>query len=282
VQISAWSETAVAYTRLLKIQHCRPRADHARQRLKTSASHARHIRTEPPSRVASRAASKLRRADRIFLGIFPVQPQRTARRPELVFWLVQPISDPFSTKSDRFPTILGIPDRSTVSVLPNSTRRRWYSQSKSKITTENAQTLIPKLIKDNYDSWCIRLKAFLGSQECIEIVQYGYDEPESKEVEDTLHEAEKQVLKANRKKDNKAKTIIYQGLDEAIFEIIASAETSKEIWEALQQKFKGADIIKKIPLRNPDSGSIYSILATFFYFFFIYIVIENIINRRFH
>jgi hypothetical protein len=66
-----------------------------------------------------------------------------------------------------------------------------------------------------------RLKAFLGSQECIEIVQYGYDEPESKEVEDTLHEAEKQVLKANRKKDNKAKTIIYQGLDEAIFEIIA-------------------------------------------------------------
>jgi len=26
-----------------------------------------------------------------------------------------------------------------------------------------------------------------------------------------------QVLKANRKKDNKAKTIIYQGLNEAIF-----------------------------------------------------------------
>ena len=85
------------------------------------------------------------------------------------------------------------------------------------MTTENAQTLIPKLTKDNYDSWCIRLKAFLGLQECIEIVQYGYDEPESKEVEDTLNEAEKQVLKAkrkknNRKKDSKAKTIIYQGL----------------------------------------------------------------------
>jgi hypothetical protein len=58
-------------------------------------------------------------------------------------------------------------------------------------------------------------------------VQYGYDEPDSKEVEDTLYEVEKQVLKANRKKDNKAKTIIYQGLDEAIFEIIVSAETSK-------------------------------------------------------
>ena len=80
------------------------------------------------------------------------------------------------------------------------------------MTTENAQTLIPKLTKDNYDSWCIRLKTFLGSQECIEIVQYGYDEPESKEVEDTLQEAEKQVLKANRKKDNKAKIIIFKVL----------------------------------------------------------------------
>jgi hypothetical protein len=64
-------------------------------------------------------------------------------------------------------------------------------------------------------------------------VQYGYDEPESKESEDALPEAQKQVLKANRKKNNKAKTIIYQGLDEATFKIIASAETSKEIWEAL-------------------------------------------------
>ena len=77
------------------------------------------------------------------------------------------------------------------------------------MTTENTPPLIPKLTTDNYDSWCIRLKAFLGSQECIEIVQYGYDEPEFKEVEDTLQEAEKQVLKSNRKKDNKAKTIIY-------------------------------------------------------------------------
>jgi hypothetical protein len=56
------------------------------------------------------------------------------------------------------------------------------------MTIKNAQTLISKLTKDNYDSWCIRLKAFLGSQECIEIVLYGYDESESKEVEDALQE----------------------------------------------------------------------------------------------
>ena len=118
------------------------------------------------------------------------------------------------------------------------------------MTIESTQTLIPNLTRDNYDSWCIRLKAFLGSQECIDIVQYGYDEPESKEAEDALQEAHKQALKVNRKKDNKAKTIIYQGLDKDTFEIIASAETSKEIWEALQQKYKGADRIKKIRLQS--------------------------------
>jgi uncharacterized membrane protein YgcG len=84
----------------------------------------------------------------------------------------------------------------------------------------------------------------------LEIVHYGYDEPESKEEEDALQEAQKQALKVNRKKDNKAKTIIYQGLDEDTFEIIASAKTSHDIWEALQQKYKGADRIKKICLQS--------------------------------
>jgi len=79
-------------------------------------------------------------------------------------------------------------------------------------------------------------------------MEYGYDESDSKKVEDSLQKAQKQVLKANRKKDNKSKSIIYQGLDEASFEIIAFIETSKEIWEALQQEYKGNDRIKKIRL----------------------------------
>jgi len=118
------------------------------------------------------------------------------------------------------------------------------------MTTKNAQTLILKLTKDNYNNWCIRLKAFIGSQECVEITEYGYDETDSKEAEDSLQKAQKQVLKANRKKDNKAKTIIYQGLNEATYETINFAEMSKEIWEALQQKYKGADGIKKIHLQS--------------------------------
>ena len=73
------------------------------------------------------------------------------------------------------------------------------------MTIESTQTLIPKLTKDNYDSWCIRLKAFLGSQECLDIVQNGYEEPKSKEEEDALQEVQKQALKVNRKKRQQSK-----------------------------------------------------------------------------
>ena len=89
------------------------------------------------------------------------------------------------------------------------------------------------MIKDNYDNWCIKLKAFIGPQNSIKIMEYGYHESE-----DYLQNIQKQVLKTNRKKDNKAMTIIYQGLDKATFEIISFVETSKEIWEALQQNTK--------------------------------------------
>jgi hypothetical protein len=74
-----------------------------------------------------------------------------------------------------------------------------------------------KLTEDNYDNWCIKLKAFLSSQEFTDIMEYGNNEPDSKKAEDSLQESHKQVLKANRKKDNKAKTIIYRSLNEATF-----------------------------------------------------------------
>ena len=76
-------------------------------------------------------------------------------------------------------------------------------------------------------------------------MEYGCDELDSKEILDSLQEAQKQVFKTNRKIDNKIMTIIYQGLDEATFEIIVSTETLKEILEVVQQKYKGADRMKK-------------------------------------
>lgn len=77
------------------------------------------------------------------------------------------------------------------------------------------------------------MRALLGAQEVMEIVEHGYEEPASKEAEAALKEEQKITLRAERKKDCKARSIIYQGLDEMTFEIIASVTSSKEIWETL-------------------------------------------------
>ncbi|KAI9191984.1 hypothetical protein LWI28_016424 [Acer negundo] len=114
----------------------------------------------------------------------------------------------------------------------------------------NAQVVIPKLTKDNYDNWCIQMRALLGSQDVMDIVEDGYTEPASKEAEGTMTEAQTTILRANRKKDCKTKSIIYQGLDEPTFELIASSKSSKEVWDTLHKTYKGADKVKRIRLQT--------------------------------
>lgn len=110
--------------------------------------------------------------------------------------------------------------------------------------------MIPKLSKDSYDNWCIQMRALLGAQDVMDIVEDEYQDVSSKEAEALTLDAHKTILKADRKKDCKAKSIIYQGLDEATFEIIASTKTSKEIWDTLQKTYKGADKVKRIHLQT--------------------------------
>ncbi|XP_057469653.1 uncharacterized protein LOC130758725 [Actinidia eriantha] len=62
------------------------------------------------------------------------------------------------------------------------------------------------------------MRALLGSQDVLEIVEEGYDEPKAKQEEEGLSEALKQQLNSSSKEDWKAKSTIYQGLDEAMFE----------------------------------------------------------------
>ncbi|KAI9164896.1 hypothetical protein LWI28_004122 [Acer negundo] len=65
-----------------------------------------------------------------------------------------------------------------------------------------------------------------------------------------MTEAQTTTLRADRKKDSKAKSIIYQGLDEPTFELMASSKSSKEVWDALHKTYKGADKVKMIRLQT--------------------------------
>ncbi|XP_074567097.1 uncharacterized protein LOC141823749 [Curcuma longa] len=97
-----------------------------------------------------------------------------------------------------------------------------------------APFVVPSLTKENYDNWCIRMKALLGAYEAWDHVENDID----------VNEA------SVKKKDQKALTLIHQSLDEKMFEKVAATTTSKQAWETLQASFKGVDKVKKVCLQT--------------------------------
>ncbi|KAK2970749.1 hypothetical protein RJ640_022728 [Escallonia rubra] len=69
---------------------------------------------------------------------------------------------------------------------------------------------IPQFTKDNYENWCIHMKAILGSQNVW----------------------------------------IHQSLDDAILQNIANATTFKSAWEILQTSHGGVEKVKKVHLHT--------------------------------
>nr|XP_010936114.1 uncharacterized protein LOC105055817 [Elaeis guineensis] len=110
------------------------------------------------------------------------------------------------------------------------------------------QSQIPKLTKDNYDNWCIQMKALLRSLDVWDLVEDGYMKPIEDEV--MLTQEQKKQNKELKKKNKKVLYTLYQSVDEDTFEIITGATTSKEAWDLLQMAHKGAKKAKKIQLQS--------------------------------
>jgi len=87
------------------------------------------------------------------------------------------------------------------------------------------------------------MKALLGSQESWEVVEDGFNEPANTTG---WSNAQLKVLEEACMKDKAALYILYQAVDESCFEKIASAKSSKEVWDILEKAYKGDDRVKQV------------------------------------
>eukprot|EP00253_Pinus_taeda_P022060 PITA_22060 len=107
----------------------------------------------------------------------------------------------------------------------------------------------PQFNGKNYDYWAITRKALFVCQDLWEIVQDGFEEPTDENEFNRLTQAEKDLLKSNRKKDSKALVFLYQAMDKSVFPRIAAAKTSKEAWQTLKTAYQGMEKVKTAKLQ---------------------------------
>jgi hypothetical protein len=111
----------------------------------------------------------------------------------------------------------------------------------------------------NYDYWEITMKALFCSQDIWDLVENGYPKPADATTYNALSQAEKDLLKDNKKKDSKALFYIFQGVHERIFPRIAAATKSKQAWDILQMTYQGMAKVKttKLQMLRRDFETIY-------------------------
>eukprot|EP00253_Pinus_taeda_P029791 PITA_29791 len=110
-------------------------------------------------------------------------------------------------------------------------------------------TELPQFNGKNYDYWAITMKALFACQDLWEIVEDGFDEPTDENGFNSLTPAEKDLLKSNRKKDSKARVLLYLAVDQSVFPRLVAAKTSNEAWETLKTAYQGMEKVKTVKLQ---------------------------------
>ena len=115
-------------------------------------------------------------------------------------------------------------------------------------------TQLPQFKGKNCDYWAITMKALFASQDLWVFVEDGFEEPADEEEFNRLTQAEKDLLKINKKKDSKAIVFLYEAVDPSVFPRIAVAKTSKEVWKTLKTTYQGMEKVKtqKLQLLRKD------------------------------
>ena len=113
------------------------------------------------------------------------------------------------------------------------------------LNTGSFATVLPILDSKNWERWCIQMKAILGYQDVMDIMEEGYQS-----LPEGAREAQKAIHKENKKKECKAMCLLHQCVDIPRFEKIAGAATSKEAWDILEKGNVGANQLKKVRLQT--------------------------------
>eukprot|EP00253_Pinus_taeda_P014181 PITA_14181 len=123
------------------------------------------------------------------------------------------------------------------------------SSTSTSTSMSMSNTQLPQFNGKNYDYWAITMRAMFASQDLWEFVEYGFEELADENEFNRLTQAEKDLLKSNRKKDSKALIFLYQAVHESVFPRIAAAKTSKEAWKTLKTSYHGMKKLKTTKLQ---------------------------------
>ena len=88
-----------------------------------------------------------------------------------------------------------------------------------------------------------------ASQDLWELVEDGFEELVDENEFNALTQAEKDLLKSNKKKDSKALFYIYQVVHENVFPNIAATKRSKDAWDNLKIAYQGMEKVKTTKLQ---------------------------------
>ncbi|CAL0299745.1 unnamed protein product [Lupinus luteus] len=104
---------------------------------------------------------------------------------------------------------------------------------------------LPILGGKNWNRWRVQMAAIMGFQEVSEIVEEGLPT-----LTEQATEEQKTHYKESKKKDCKAMFLLHQCVDEAHFDKISKAGSTKEAWEVMQKCNEGAEQFKKVRLQT--------------------------------
>jgi hypothetical protein len=103
------------------------------------------------------------------------------------------------------------------------------------------------LLGKNYKFWSLRMRSFLQAQECWDLVDLGYVEPDPAAL-CAMTNPQRIAQATLRNKKNKEKLWIQNSVDDSIFSKITGDGTSKHAWDILKSSYQGNDRIKTVKL----------------------------------